>query len=423
MKVELQDGAPPGTAFACHPTGWMQMELFTSWFDHFLKFSKPTKDDPILLILDGHATRTNNLDSIEKVRDNYVTVLCIPPQCCQKMQPLDVAFMAPFNTYFIQSIEKFLRNNPGRTVAQFQVSRLLGEAFLKAVTPVIAIKGFRKCGIVPIDRNVLTELDYAAAETTEITLQEDPAPGEENNIIQVCASSSQTVNNSNSTELIGGSENPNTAFIMVSLPSVDHPISSNSGLPSATFDPSIPSTSSAGSLETTSNLNSPPNKKSTSFAVSPREIVPVPKVNRIIKRETKRKKGAATVLTSSPYKATLMAIGKEKEDKENTKQRRLETKKEREIERKQQAPKKRVAKIENKGKRALFKKKNDDLFNDDDEGNVSDVDCLFCGDCYSKSKDNEGWIRCSGCLKWAHEACTGAEEKDDEFICDLCKYQ
>ncbi|KAG8295415.1 hypothetical protein J6590_081110, partial [Homalodisca vitripennis] len=203
---------------------------------------------------------------------------------------------------------------------------------------------------------------------------------------------------------------------MVSLLSFDHPIRSGSGLPSATFDLSSPSTSSAGALETTSNLNSPPYKKSNSFAVSPRAIVPVPKVNRIIKRQTKRKKGTATVLTSSPYEASLLAIKKEKEDKENLKQRRLEAKREREIGNKQPPPKKRVAKIKNKGKRALFKKKIDDLYDDDDEGNVSDVDCLFCGDFYSKSKDSEGWIRCSGCLKLAHEACTGAEEEDNEFI-------
>lgn len=68
MKAELQDGAPPGSAFVCHPSGWMQMEIFTTWFDHFLKHSKPSKDDPVLLILDGHATHINNLDVIEKAR-------------------------------------------------------------------------------------------------------------------------------------------------------------------------------------------------------------------------------------------------------------------------------------------------------------------------------------------------------------------
>lgn len=168
MKIELQDGAPPGTAFACHPSGWMQTEIFSEWFDHFLKFAKPSEADPVLLILDGHATHTKNLDFIEKARMNHTKVICLPPHCSHKMQPLDVSFMGPFNTYYVQAIERFLRNNPGRQVTQYQVSRLLGEAFLNAAVPTIAVKGFRKCGIVPINRDVFSDLDFAAALTTDI---------------------------------------------------------------------------------------------------------------------------------------------------------------------------------------------------------------------------------------------------------------
>lgn len=58
MKVECQDGAPPGKGFACHSSGWMQLDIFTDWFKHFLKCAKPTEDDPALLILDGHNTHT-----------------------------------------------------------------------------------------------------------------------------------------------------------------------------------------------------------------------------------------------------------------------------------------------------------------------------------------------------------------------------
>ena len=36
MKQELRDGAPPGTEFACHPSGWMQLSIFTEWFRHFV---------------------------------------------------------------------------------------------------------------------------------------------------------------------------------------------------------------------------------------------------------------------------------------------------------------------------------------------------------------------------------------------------
>jgi hypothetical protein len=87
MKVELKDGTPPGTDFVWHHSGWMPTEIFSQWFDHFLKYAKPSKEDPVLLILDGHATHTRNLDFIDKARNNHTTVVCLPPQCSHKMQP------------------------------------------------------------------------------------------------------------------------------------------------------------------------------------------------------------------------------------------------------------------------------------------------------------------------------------------------
>ncbi|MGL5029183.1 MAG: hypothetical protein ACRC6C_03670, partial [Wolbachia pipientis] len=36
MKHELKDGAPPGSVFACNDSGWMRLEVFSQWFDHFL---------------------------------------------------------------------------------------------------------------------------------------------------------------------------------------------------------------------------------------------------------------------------------------------------------------------------------------------------------------------------------------------------
>ncbi|KAG5878112.1 hypothetical protein JTB14_017979 [Gonioctena quinquepunctata] len=61
---------------------------------------------------------------------------------------------------------------------EFQVSRLLGEAFSKAATPTVAINGFRKGGIVPLNQDVFTEADYVAAECTDVPLQQ-PRPNQE----------------------------------------------------------------------------------------------------------------------------------------------------------------------------------------------------------------------------------------------------
>ncbi|XP_050508317.1 uncharacterized protein LOC126885666 [Diabrotica virgifera virgifera] len=79
--------------------------------------------------------------------------------------------MGPLNTYYIQAIERFMRNNRGRLVTQYEVSKLLGEAFPLAATPTIAVKRFGKCGIVPINRQKFTDIDFAAAMTTEISVQ------------------------------------------------------------------------------------------------------------------------------------------------------------------------------------------------------------------------------------------------------------
>ena len=48
----------------------------------------------------------------------------------------------------------------------------------------------------------------------------------------------------------------------------------------------------------------------------------------------------------------------------------------------------------------------------------SDVDCLYCGDTYSRSVSREKWIRCSRCKRWAHEECCASISQN--YVCDLC---
>ncbi|KAJ8898321.1 hypothetical protein PR048_003681 [Dryococelus australis] len=47
-----------------------------------------------------------------------------------------------------------------------------------------------------------------------------------------------------------------------------------------------------------------------------------------------------------------------------------------------------------------------------------DCPCLIGGELYKPSLDGEGWSRCYVCYKWAHDACAGIEEDDDDnFQC------
>ena len=44
MKPELMHGTPPGSIYACLPSGWIQCEIFIHWFLHFIKHTKPDKN-------------------------------------------------------------------------------------------------------------------------------------------------------------------------------------------------------------------------------------------------------------------------------------------------------------------------------------------------------------------------------------------
>jgi len=64
MKEELMNGSQPGSIHACHPSGWIQSEIFSQWFLYFIKHTKPTKEDPVILVLDWHYSHTRNLKVI-----------------------------------------------------------------------------------------------------------------------------------------------------------------------------------------------------------------------------------------------------------------------------------------------------------------------------------------------------------------------
>lgn len=56
-----------------------------------------------------------------------------------------------------------------------------------------------------------------------------------------------------------------------------------------------------------------------------------------------------------------------------------------------------------------------------DDSEDENTSCIFCKEKYSNSKKGEGWIMCASCKEWAHEACSGVDEEEDNFICDFCK--
>ncbi|XP_039300711.1 tigger transposable element-derived protein 6-like, partial [Nilaparvata lugens] len=241
MKNELMDGAPPGAIGAANESGWITSDLFEKWFQHFISIVKPSKEDPIVLILDGHYSHSCNLNLLNLACDNGVPIVCLPPHSTSKLQPLDVSFMFPFKTYYAQAIENWLSNYPNRVVCNLQIAQLFNEAYAKAEVVKTAVNGFKKTGILPYNPNVFGPEDFLATPPAEASSAPEPS----------------------------AKSQPSTSTDIRPASPSDQP-SCSTQIPQLT-------------------------------TVSPRDIVGVP----VIHPSTSKRRGNAALLTSSPYKKKL----------------------------------------------------------------------------------------------------------------------
>lgn len=202
--------------------------------------------------MDIIVTPVGSIDVIDLARENFVTIISLPPHSTHKMQPLDKAFMGPLKIYYNEQIRLHLRNT-GRKMTHDDFAELFHNAYLKVQTAAVAINGFRMTGISPINKDIFTESDFIAAQILDSALFE---PSSNYQVPVVTPHVPNVLNTSNQ----GGQSSP---------------------------------------LE-----DQPSPRAGPSGYVTPWEISPIPKINK--KRQTRGPKSTvATIITRSPYKNAL----------------------------------------------------------------------------------------------------------------------
>lgn len=371
MKEELFQNAPPDTLGMISDTGFINSELFLLWLKHFKKFSKPSAENRVLLILDNHSSH-RDLQTIEYCRANYIDLLSIPPHSSHKMQPLDIGFFAPLKTAFSNFSDHWMISNPGKVITQMHLSGLFNDAYSTTANIQKAQNSFRAAGIYPFNPDIFQDVDFAPSQVTDVPMETQINENDEVNFLR-----EQDYNER--APCVEVDENypphctpPSSPILTPNISDMD--IICEDGVV-------IPVTPGP-SKETERELN-----KSVPVSI----ILPLPKLSEKPNRSRNRSQ-KSEVLSSTPFKNLLQETQKTKENKLNKKAENV----------KKKLP---LSKCDASGQKKRQSRKGEDAV------------CPGCGELYSVSE--EDWIKCSECDKWWHESCTTYVM--GKFTCFCCQ--
>ncbi|XP_026324406.1 uncharacterized protein LOC113233496, partial [Hyposmocoma kahamanoa] len=159
-------GGPPESIGAGNSSGWMTAKEFLIYIDHFIKHTRPTPTDPVLLLLDNHQSHVD-INVVEKAKANSIVMLSFPPHCTHRLQPLDVGVNAPFKNYCAKAQDNWLRSNPGKTMSIYEIPEIVKYALPLAATPINIMGSFRKTGIWPLNPDIFSDEDFAPSFVTD----------------------------------------------------------------------------------------------------------------------------------------------------------------------------------------------------------------------------------------------------------------
>lgn len=352
----VRDG-PIGCIGTGNASGWMQEEEFLVFLRHFEKFAKPTPEHKCLLLLDNHESHIS-IRSLNYCKSKGIVLLSFPPHCTHRMQPLDRSVYGPFKKMVNAFADSWIRNHPGKTMSIYDIPSIVREALPLAVTPKNIAAGFQCTGIVPFNRNVFSEIDFAPSAVTD-----RPAPEASEQEKQIMSLMEPVERFSETSEA-------------VKIPNADPVAICEKSLPSVT-------TCDAGP----SGLQSP----SIHLAFSPEAVRPFPKAGPRQNTRKGRKRRKSAILTDTPEKSAI-------EEEQRT---RSQAKK----------PKKN---LNSKSSKPIVQQqeKRDETSEDEDSY------CLVCLEAFSRSRPKEKWIQCWECKGWSHVACTKGE---DIYVCHNCE--
>lgn len=166
FKTYMINGAPSGTAGAATRSGWSCEETFETYLHHFIRHSRASRDNKVLLTLDNHESHCGD-KVIKLAHDSGVVMVTLVPHTSHKTQPLDRTVFGPLKHLYGVDIDTWLRNNPGQTFGIYNIASVLGLCYARAFSAANITKGFACTGIYPMNPNIFADAEFLCSSVTD----------------------------------------------------------------------------------------------------------------------------------------------------------------------------------------------------------------------------------------------------------------
>ena len=169
-----------GTQGTVSDSGWSNSRVFQKYLkEHFLKnIPRPTREEPALLIYDGHKSHVN-LQLIQWALDNNIVLFLIPAHTSHILQPLDLACFRPLEASFVRRKHEMMKHHRGGQLGHETMCELGCLSYQESMKTSNLCSGFRKAGIFPfrgieaVDKVQLTPSVPFAQRATETEMEQD----------------------------------------------------------------------------------------------------------------------------------------------------------------------------------------------------------------------------------------------------------
>ncbi|XP_055700854.1 uncharacterized protein LOC129800475 [Phlebotomus papatasi] len=174
------DGSPEGSIGIFNGSGYQDKDSFLETLKHLKKYALSSKESPILLLLDNHASHCH-VQCIDYCRENGIIMLSFPPHTSHKTQPLDISVFGPFKRRCAKLFQAWMRENREKAgrITIHNIVKISAEALEGSFSKHNVQAGFLKAGIFPFNKERLIN-QAKEVESISTNLQINPEPSEAN---------------------------------------------------------------------------------------------------------------------------------------------------------------------------------------------------------------------------------------------------